>query len=598
MSDIYVRGRGRRPSGILLITFLLGVAIGFSSAYVVMRGRTGAAPAPAAPAVSQPAPAIPPAVPPPSPKEVAANTPVQSVETPPASDAVVPVPGADELWPGRFLFVGVDGTTLSDTAKALLKEVHPMGVVLQAANIGDPEQTTALVADIKRAAGFGGALGDLPLIAIEQEGGSVNPLKIDPAPSAADMGHNKDIKGARELGRICAQTAIGRGIGVILAPVLDVAPGDAPVPDAETRLYGTDQEQVALLGLAFADGLAAGGAISVAKAYPGIGKARKTDNEERLVLDYELSRLAELMYPFDEAVRQGIAGILVGHVAVPALDQQFPKRPASVSPVLVKKVLRDYWNFANVILADNVASSDMERSRPAERAAAEALMAGCDAVLFLDVRPERIRAACNAIQEAMQTNALSHDELVKSRDRLQQWQERLRTVQSAKPVEAVKPAEPVAPVEPAKPAEPAAVPPPQSSAEPAALPAAANSGAAAPAGEKSTHVVEKGESLEKIARHHGVKVKDLAAWNKLDGEKIKVGDTLVLYSGASAAAPPVTDATPVENTTKHTVQKGESLQKIASRYGTTVKKLLELNNMDRKDPLLAETEILVPKPKE
>ncbi len=346
---------------------------------------------------------------------------------------------AKELWPGRFLFIAVEGTTLDDVTKALLKEVRPAGVVLRDANIVDAAQTTALVAEIKRETGFGKTLADLPLIAVEQEGGKINPLKVEPAMSAAELGKSKDMKGARELGRACAQAAVTRGIGVVLAPVLDVAQGDDVDPSMDMRLFGTDQEQVALLGLAFADGVATGGAIPVAKVYPGVGKVQKTDNEERLVFDYELSRLSELMYPFDEAARQGIAGIMVGRASVPALDEQFPRRPASVSPVLVKKVLRDHWNFANVILADDAASTAMKPSRPSERAAVEALMAGCDAVLFLDTRPERVRAAITAIREAIQTNALSHDELIKSRDRLEQWQARLRKTETPK---AIEPAEP------------------------------------------------------------------------------------------------------------------------------------------------------------
>ncbi len=582
MNDIYVRGRGRRPSGILLITFLLGVAVGFSSAYVFLRPKTAEAP--------QQVIAKPPAettTPPPS-NEAVANTPVQTAQPAarkasasaqaPTSEPTTPVPNAEELWPGRFLFISIEGITLDEATKALLKEVHPAGVVLREANIVDAAQTTALVAAIKRETGFGETLADLPLIAIEQEGGKINPLKVDPATSAAELGKSKDMKGARELGRACAQAAIARGIGVVLAPVLDVAQGDDGDPAMDTRLFGTDQEQVALLGLAFADGVSTGGAIPVAKVYPGMGKIQKTGNEERLIFDYELSRLAELMYPFDEAARQGIAGIMVGHASVPALDEQFPKRPASVSPVLVKKVLRDHWNFANVILADDAASNAMERSRPTERAAVEALIAGCDAVLYLDTRPERVRATVTAIREAIQANALLHDELIKSRDRLEQWQDRLRKTETPKPIEPAKPSTEAPPA-------PTVSEPPKPEPKPAT-------------DEKVTHVVEKGESIEKIARHYGVKAKDLAAWNKLKDENIKVGDTLIIYKGAKSPAPPVTDAVPAEKTVKHLVLKGQSFQKIAKQYNTTVKKLLELNNMDKDTPLLADTEILAPKPKE
>jgi len=565
----------------LLITFVLGVAVGFSSAFVLMAVKSSHAPEatpatvvqkPEPPAPSEPAP------------EAAANTPAQTAEPlPPAPEktepiATKPVPGPDDLWPGHFLFIAIEGTSLDNSTKVLLKEIRPAGIVLRESNMVDGVQTSSLVADIKRESGFGDTLADWPLIAVEQEGGNLNPLKMDPAPTAAELGKNKDIKGAREFGKACAAAALSRGIGILLSPVLDVAPVEVASSVADSRTYGTDQEQVALLGLAFADGISAGGAIPVAKIYPGAGAMRKIDNEDRLVLEYEVSRLAELMYPFDEAARQGIAGILAGHAAVPALDEQFPKRPASISPVLVRKVLREHWNFPNVILADNMASSIIERSRPADRAVVEALMAGCDAVLFLDARPDRIRAAANAIHEAIETSALSRDELAKSRDRLRQWQDRLRSTE----IPAAPPS-----VEPA-PVSPAPAPPPVT-----------GNASDAPSGEKIMHVVEKGETLEKIARRYGVKAKDLAAWNNLDGNVIKTGQKLVIYKGEpTSLPPPVVDAAPAEETIEHLVLPGQTLQKIAVQYGTTVKKLLELNKMDKSDPLLADKKIRVPKPGE
>ncbi|HOT50449.1 MAG TPA: LysM peptidoglycan-binding domain-containing protein [Candidatus Hydrogenedentes bacterium] len=113
------------------------------------------------------------------------------------------------------------------------------------------------------------------------------------------------------------------------------------------------------------------------------------------------------------------------------------------------------------------------------------------------------------------------------------------------------------------------------------------------------HVVEKGETLEKIARRYGVKAKDLAAWNNLDGNVIKTGQKLVIYKGEpTSLPPPVVDAAPAEETIEHLVLPGQTLQKIAVQYGTTVKKLLELNKMDKSDPLLADKKIRVPKPGE
>jgi beta-glucosidase-like glycosyl hydrolase/LysM repeat protein len=530
----------------------------------------------------------------------------------------------DEIWPGRFLFIAVEGTSLDEAAASLLREVRPGGVVLREANLKDAEQTIELVSQIKNAVGLGPALYNLPLIAVAQEGGKVNPLGIDPAPAAADLGRAKDAARAQEIGRLCGSAAISRGIGVVLAPVLDVLEPGVTDPAIEPRLFGSDQGEVARLGIAFAEGLAEPGAIAVAKFYPGLGKPRKDEPNEGFALENEPPRLAELMYPFDEAAREGIPGILVGHVAVPALDGQFPKRPASLSPVMVETILRQGWHYPGVILADDVTAMDVTRSRTPERAVVEALAAGGDAVQFLDPHADRVRAACAAVQEAINNGSLSRELLAQSRERLDAWQKRLARAKSPAPPaktslpetavpaeeppkpEAEKPAAeqppreetktPVAKPEGEKPAaeppskaegetppaepapgqqpetegeKPAAGPAPEPevapgeqpktegerpATEPAQKPETEKPAAEAipkpesakpepetPAAEKKVpvpqpldtekilHKIEAGDTIERIAARYGVKVRDIMAWNGMTNDIVKLGYTLTIY---------------------------------------------------------------------
>src|SRR5262247_726993 len=55
------------------------------------------------------------------------------------------------------------------------------------------------------------------------------------------------------------------------------------------------------------------------------------------------------------------------------------------------------------------------------------------------------------------------------------------------------------------------------------------------AGQKATHTVRRGETLYSIARRYGTSVASLKAWNGLQGNSIRVGRRLTVYtSGASA----------------------------------------------------------------
>lgn len=167
----------------------------------------------------------------------------------------------------------------------------------------------------------------------------------------------------------------------------------------------------------------------------------------------------------------------------------------------------------------------------------------------------------------------------------------------------VKPASKVKAVEPAKSATPASW---QASFETEApiVPATGNE-----------HVVQKGDSLSKVAKKYGTTVSALREVNKLSSDKLLVGQKLLISSasGPLAAAPavaasaapaaaPVTEAPiappPAETTPaivpaepaapakpvassgiKHTVQPKEDLNSIAQLYAVTVEEVVELNQL-------------------
>ena len=85
-----------------------------------------------------------------------------------------------------------------------------------------------------------------------------------------------------------------------------------------------------------------------------------------------------------------------------------------------------------------------------------------------------------------------------------------------------------------------------------------------------TYTIKKGDNLQKIATRYRVKVSDLLRWNNLkNANKIYVGQKLKL-SGKSSP-----------KTVTYKVRKGDNLQKIASKYGTSVQSIKKWNNLKK-----------------
>ncbi len=84
-------------------------------------------------------------------------------------------------------------------------------------------------------------------------------------------------------------------------------------------------------------------------------------------------------------------------------------------------------------------------------------------------------------------------------------------------------------------------------------------------GSQVTHVVRRGETLGKIARRYGVSVKQLMAWNEKSNTRIHVGDRLTVYGSGERSA------------ITYVVRRGDTLSKIGKRHRVTVRQLMTWN---------------------
>lgn len=85
------------------------------------------------------------------------------------------------------------------------------------------------------------------------------------------------------------------------------------------------------------------------------------------------------------------------------------------------------------------------------------------------------------------------------------------------------------------------------------------------------YTVKSGDTLWKIANQYGVTVAQLKAWNGLTSDFIRVGQQLKLTTSTTTPDP--------SPTTVYQVVAGDTLYKIAQRYGVTVAQLKEWNGL-------------------
>jgi beta-N-acetylhexosaminidase len=212
------------------------------------------------------------------------------------------------------------------------------------------------------------------VVAVDEEGGRVQRFEavLGSMPSAAEMSA-LPVDEVRALATARAEALAALGVTVNLAPVLDVG----AAPGIGDRSFSDDPEVVSTHGIAFAEGLLAGGLVPVVKHFPGHGRAN-ADSHDELATTPPLDELWEVdLLPF-VLVPDG-AAVMVGHLVVPGLTDGVP---ATLSPVAVTGLLRDDLGFDGVVVTDDLAMGAVGDLVDVATAARLSLIAGADLLMI------------------------------------------------------------------------------------------------------------------------------------------------------------------------------------------------------------------------
>ncbi len=274
------------------------------------------------------------------------------------------------MAPSRAAIIGLSGPRLTAEEAALWRRFPPLGAILFARNIQDPAQLRALTNDIRD------VLGAAAPILIDQEGGRVARLKPplwEAFPAAARFESQPEMAqraNAFMLGAMCRAA----GLDVVCAPVLDLRlPGAHQV--IGDRAFSAEPEEIARLGAACIGGLQAAGCIPVIKHIPGHGRAMADSHHELPRVAVRVEALVDDIAPFRALAGSG-AWAMTAHVLYEAWDAHLP---ATISPAVIQRVIRDEIGFDGLLITDDLAMGAL--AGLANDLAGAALSAGCDVVL-------------------------------------------------------------------------------------------------------------------------------------------------------------------------------------------------------------------------
>ncbi|MCP3734838.1 beta-hexosaminidase [Sphingomonas sp. RP10(2022)] len=272
---------------------------------------------------------------------------------------------------------GIAGPTLTPDERAFFAEAEPAGYILFKRNIQTRAQVRALTDSLRDITGR----ADLPIL-IDQEGGRVARMGSPEWPAFPAGPAFAALYDIAPMSAIQAMRANGQALGLMLgevgitvdcAPIIDVAQPDT-TEAISCRTYGAEPMQVAALGRAMLEGLAAGGVVGVVKHMPGHGRAKVDSHHLLPTVTASADELAVDLEPFRTLSHAPMG--MTSHIVFEAWDAE---RPATLSPTVIADVIRGAIGFDGLLMTDDI---DMKAlSGTAGEKAAGAIAAGCDLVL-------------------------------------------------------------------------------------------------------------------------------------------------------------------------------------------------------------------------
>jgi beta-glucosidase-like glycosyl hydrolase/CubicO group peptidase (beta-lactamase class C family) len=252
------------------------------------------------------------------------------------------------------------------------------------------------------------AISNIPMmIGIDGEWGlSMRLDSVALFPRQMALGASRDLFYIYKMGWEIAEQCKRTGIHVNFAPCIDVNI-NAKNPVIGSRSFGSNPQLVAQCGIAYMKGMQENGVMACGKHFPGHGDTETDSHYKTPLINQDVQRLKNIeLYPFRKLIKQGLDGIMVGHLYVPALDKE-ENSIATTSYKITTELLQEDMSFKGLIFTDGLEMKGITNLYETGELEVRTLMAGCDILLL----PGELSIVISKIKEAVQQGRLSETDI-------------------------------------------------------------------------------------------------------------------------------------------------------------------------------------------
>lgn len=193
---------------------------------------------------------------------------------------------------------------------------------------------------------------------------------------------------AYRLGRVSCAEGQAVGCNYAFAPVVDID-YEYHNPITNVRTYGSDPETVKRYALEYMRAAKECGTAVSVKHFPGDGVDEVDQHIQTSVNSLSCEAWDQTYGDVYQAlIDAGALTVMAGHIALPAYQKKFnpdfPKKvmPASLSPELLKNLLRGQLGFNGMIITDATPMVGFLSAMDREKSVPYCIEAGCDMLLF------------------------------------------------------------------------------------------------------------------------------------------------------------------------------------------------------------------------
>lgn len=344
---------------------------------------------------------------------------------------------------GSLIMTGFRGASLDDPQcradVGLLKAHHIKGVIIfdthlptgGMRNIVCESQIRTLTDDLRN------ELGDDLIVAIDQEGGSVNRLGLFADAGVSDQlsARMQGSMSERQLQatiRPVAQALRDAGVDLVFGPCVDLETNpENPIIAGRDRALGRDPLKVAASASTIISTYRAHGVGCCLKHFPGHGSS-STDTHHGIadITDSyhdDEQRLYRMMIESMRAGRVPGFAVMTGHLVHREIDAELA---ASLSPEHTQQLLRNTLGFDGVVVTDSLDMGAIRTRHDPGTATVLSILAGADIALdgfnapITLQHPERPHPAPvmhGAILDAVEGGLIKESRIMESVARRAQW---------------------------------------------------------------------------------------------------------------------------------------------------------------------------------